>query len=155
MGKAARIRASRKIWHAKPDPSIVATGVYSWESQAGQFDEVGEPGPEHRVEFSGDRPINCFLFRDKTRRLFAIGYHYPMDMGDPPGSLEKAGNVNIWVKPSEQRKGYGTLLLAWIEQSVGPINFRQQRYSTEGATLVNKYLDMENDLRAPKPTGGT
>ena len=144
MSKAARIRAERRAarpFRAVPDPMIVATGVYSWESQAAQFDRLGEPGLEWRVEHSMSRPINCYLVRGEDGRLEGIGYHYPVDMG----VLEKAGNVNIWVRPDRQRQGIATNLLHFIETHLGSVNFSQQRYSVAGARLVNKYLDSQRE----------
>jgi GNAT superfamily N-acetyltransferase len=111
-------------------------GVYSWESQCGQYPERGPKGISY---FRGEIPelqqyVDCLLYRDENGALQGILNHYPFD-----NDWETKGNFNIWVAPGHFRQGIGTALLGEAV-SRWDIDFHQQKYSEAGAALVNAFL---------------
>lgn len=110
-----------------------------WWSQVQQYPEIGEPGISYFAgEIEGyDVPVDCLLFRDGEGRLRGILNHYAIDY--PP--WEKAGNVNVFVDPTAQRKGIGTALAREAQRRWGPINVEQQSYTLAGVALMKHLLD--------------
>lgn len=112
--------------------SIPSGGALSWESQACQYPAEGGPGI---VYFSGDTPlgdVDCLLFYDRKKRLRGILNYYAIDF--PP--YEKAGNVNVWVHPSSQRRGIGTALVMEAFERWN-IDLDGQRFTPEGLRLAD------------------
>jgi GNAT superfamily N-acetyltransferase len=87
-----------------------AEPAFGWESQAAQWLHHGEPGISFERHSVGTYPhlhiVDCLLYRDEEGLLVGLLYHYCDD-----SRYEEAGNVNIMVKPENQRRGIGTALL--------------------------------------------
>jgi len=127
-------------------PRMVLGIVYSWESQARQYAETGEPGISYERHYAGqnDREgegpaVDCLLARNHKGQLIGILNHYPTD-----SVLEQAGNVNVWVHPDAQKRGVATALInearkLWL------INFQQQRYTPEGLRLLASLRRQPNE----------
>jgi len=121
--------------------SLLPGPAYSWESQARQYAERGHPGIGYERHYADGRdvgptnPVDCLLMRDQGGELLGILNHYPEDGYDHGFLIEHAGNVNLWVKPSCQRQGIGTALLAEAEKR-WTIDYTQQRYSPSGLALL-------------------
>ena len=118
-------------------PEMILGLVYSWESQARQYAEHGDPGVGYERHYAGpnDRegegpPVDCQLMRDQHGDLVGILNHYPTS-----SVLEEAGNVNVWVRPDRQKRGIASRLVREA-QSRWEINFLQQRYSPAGLKLL-------------------
>src|SRR6516165_6204371 len=100
----------------KPRVTISAAFCYSWEGQAHQYFNTGEPTSiryERYYACEEDRegfgpPVDCLLHFDERGLLVAMLNHYPKGEA---GELEQAGNVNLWVRPSHQRRGFASRLL--------------------------------------------
>jgi ribosomal protein S18 acetylase RimI-like enzyme len=105
--------------------------AFSWESQARQYAYRDAPGISLERHHLGEWPhwtqIDCLLYRDEEGLLVAILNHY-VDSNNPE---ERAGNCNLWVKPSHQRRGIGTALLRDAMQR-WDIDFEQQRFTSQG-----------------------
>ena len=123
--------------------------MLTWESQASQYAQRGEPGIRYERHTVGSWPIDCLLYRGPSGYLFGILNHYPVDC--PP--YEKAGNINFWVRPDQRRRGIGTKLILearrrWEIRGAG------QRFTTAGfehfSKLRNLYphLDLDRDESA-------
>jgi len=137
----------KRAWDWEPTATIPAdaqTGVYSWEGQAAQYPPTGVPGISYFAgEVPNGKPVNCLLYRDEHGELVGILNHYDdtyWSGGILPYILEVPGNVNMWVKPSERRKGIGTALLEEAERRYGPLELHQQRYTEAGAAFVKALL---------------
>lgn len=122
---------------------IPQSALLTWESQARQYPARGGPGlvatTAAEIDPSwADRPtIHCLLYyhdpkgRGEPGYLVGILNHYPEDF--PP--LEKAGSVNVWVKPNMQGRGFARIL--WLEGvRLWDIDWRVQRYTPEGASHI-------------------
>ena len=110
--------------------------AYSWESQAIQYPETGNPGLGYfKGEMGGEKYVDCYLFRSKDGRLVGILNYYSFDFLP----LEAAGNCNIWVKPENHRQRIATHLLDEVRKDYA-INFDQQRYTPSGEKFIKKYL---------------
>ena len=116
-----------------------------WWSQANQYPPVGEPGIGYfaGVVYSDKPPIHCLLYRGSLGILTGILNYYEVDY--PP--YEKAGNVNVFVKPNQQRKGIGTALVQEALRRWPHLKDHPQRYTAQGAAF-REHLDklLEADL---------
>lgn len=120
--------------------STMPEGALSWESQVVQYRDARVPSMPGITYYAGvvegrPRPIDCLLYWDKVGgklRIVGILNHYPVDY--PP--WEKAGNVNLWVRRTHQRRGIGTAL--W-EEAVRrwSVTLEGQRFTDSGAALAN------------------
>jgi GNAT superfamily N-acetyltransferase len=144
-------------------PAMVPDGTYlDWKSQVRQYDKVGAPGltyEEHVVNV-GTGPIitergigrgtysmsiDCLLWRNNKGHLVGILNHYPVDCRDIDGRLlERAGNVNLWVRPDRYRRGIGTRLLAEANRR-WPIDWTRQSYTASGRALIARYLSQSEE----------
>lgn len=122
--------------------------VFPWESQVSQYDEATPPwdqGPENFPPFApaaityygGETElgvVDCLLAWTWSAggvQIVGILNHYGHDM--PP--WERAGNVNIWIRPDHQRQGIGTAL--WVEAvSRWNVFLTGQRFTTAGAAFA-------------------
>lgn len=122
----------------RPVPGV----VFSWESQAVQYEPTGNPGFRLQVEhIDGDlaHPIDCLLVYDDDRQLAGILNRY---VNGFPG-WEEPRSINIWVNPARQRQGYGTRLLAEAERRWGPIDWDAQRVTPAGLRLAESYRNRQ------------
>lgn len=106
--------------------------VYPWESQVIQYPYSGEPGITY-VEGIIDPTysVDCLLYRDEHGLLVGVLNHYPADFYP----YERRGNVNIWVREDQQRKGIATALWREAEQH-WPVVLEGQRFTKAGAALA-------------------
>lgn len=122
-------------WRAR---ATIPTGaLYDWASQACQYPEVGDPGLHYFAgEVGGGKPpVDCLLWYDDDERLAGILNHYGVDY--PPH--ERAGNVNIFIRPDAKRQGLGTTLFtAALER--WEIDLSAQRFTLEGAYFANAWI---------------
>lgn len=121
-----------------PDFRKVVLGIpFSWESQAVQHKLTDTPGIHYEeVCVIEGYPIDDLTLYDEAGDLVGILYRYPLGA---PG-FEVPMSINLYVKPSERRKGIGTKLVAEAERRWGPIRWDRQRFTREGAALVRNYL---------------
>lgn len=115
--------------------SIHPKDIFSWDSQGKQYPATGEPGISYfRGDVSDTVWVDCLLYRDDDGTLRGVLNHYPVD-----NDFERAGNFNLFVQPSHYRQGIGTALVTEADLR-WDIDFAQQRYTPNGASLVAKYL---------------
>jgi GNAT superfamily N-acetyltransferase len=131
LTQAQRV-AIRKAVADKPVTVDEAT-VYSWESQAKQYPEVGPPGTStFQVPLTEGRHVNCVLHRDTDGALLGILNHYPVDI--PP--WERKYTLNVWVHPDRRGEGIGTrLVMAAMEQG-WPISVEDIKVTGPGGALT-------------------
>jgi len=128
---------------ADNDYEVTILETLSWESQVCQYPPVGEPGISY---FAGDvsdsfpdkPPIHCLLYRAPRGILVGILNFYEVDY--PPH--EQAGNINVFVKANQQRKGIGTALVLEALGRWPQILSHPQRYSAAGVAL-RRHLDKQ------------
>jgi len=140
--------------------------MFSWESQAAQYAEKGEPGvalETHYVDLlTGDEvfppqprglwaesddsitKVHCLLHRDANGRLLGILNHY-----DGKHYLEGADAINVWVRPDVQRLGIGSQLVKEAVRRWPEITPEKQRYTEAGLALLNRVL-AEDDTTTPQ-----
>jgi hypothetical protein len=120
--------------------------VFSWESQANQHPRRGGPGIVHRhvvmAQRRGPSPIECLLFYKEVKPnepgyLVGIMYYYPEGT-----DLERAGAINVWVKPNQRRQGIASILGVEAENR-WDVDWSIQRYTREGAAAVSSQHGFE------------
>lgn len=128
---------------------------WTWESQVRQYPKVGDPGlryslnhvtiaeVEHRasgrtIPIGSDIPIDTLTYRNRRGHIIGLLWHYPVDC--PP--WEKAGNVNMIVRPDRRGRGIGRALLL---EALGrwEIDWSQQDYTPEGLAAVRAVLNAQ------------
>lgn len=115
--------------------SIADDMMLSWESQARQYPERGEPGIGYfRGDLSDGDYVDCLLFRGPSGRVWGILNHYPID-----SYWEKKHNANLWVHPQKRLRGIGTSLLKEALRRWPAINLSQQRYSEAGLKFIERF----------------
>lgn len=121
-----------------PEPTIPQRWLFTFESQAAQFPRHGKPGLEVAREMAAeDIPVDCVTWRNRHGHVVGILYHYPTD-----SLLEKAGNVNVWVRSDSKHQGVGRRLIEAASEW-WDINFEQQRYTPEGQAFAKALLKGE------------
>lgn len=111
---------------------------YPWKNQEKQHPKKGKPGITYRkirqkMRFAlPEVEIDALLFYSKTGILCGILYYY--GSGCYP---EDPGNINLYVRPSNQRNGIATKLLLKA-QTLWNIDFTQQTYTNSGLALCRK-----------------
>lgn len=119
-----------------PELRIMRAPLLSWESQVVQYPATGEPGIGYFAGETSLGVVDCLLWRDEKGRVRGILNRYGIDF--PP--YEKAGNVNIWIRPSHQRQGIGRALIEEAIRRWGPINYEQQQFTEAGAAFARQLL---------------
>lgn len=130
-------------------PIHLPQGALSWESQVVQYRDAVPPDEPGITYFAGDvsetfpgkPPVDALLYWEQnpagTRlRIVGILNHYPADY--PP--WERAGNVNVWVRKSHQRRGIATRLWEEAVRRWNP-DLRAQRFTAAGARLAESILE--------------
>lgn len=127
-------------------PVHLPEGALSWESQIVQYRDAEPPSEAGTITYYAGSvdslpPVDCLLYWAPTPdgvrlRIVGILNHYAVDY--PP--WEKAGNVNVWVRRSHQRRGIATAL--WDEaQRRWPVSLDQQRFTVPGAALADALVN--------------
>ncbi|GAA1961668.1 GNAT family N-acetyltransferase [Amycolatopsis minnesotensis] len=112
------------------------TVAFSWPSQAGQYPADGPCGVSYfRGDVSPGSYVDCLLYRDKKGVVVGILNRYPKDF--PP--YEKAGNINIFVRPDMLRQGIATMLLREA-LTRWHVNFEQQQCTPSGAAFLDAFI---------------
>lgn len=116
--------------------------AYSWGSQVVQYADAPLPQPGEAITYysgvePGRPPVDCLLYwvhdpeGRKRPRIAGILNHYPVDY--PP--WERAGNVNVWVRKPDRRKGIATSLIREAARR-WTIRPEQQRLTQDGVALA-------------------
>lgn len=120
--------------------------AYSWGSQVVQYADAPLPQPGEVITYyagvePGRPPVDCLLYwvhdtrvnpaERKRPRIAGILNHYPVDY--PP--WEQAGNVNVWVRKPDRRKGIATALIREAARR-WTIRPEQQRLTPDGVALA-------------------
>lgn len=143
-----------------PEATVPGEGLHTWASQVRQYPKLGTPGltfEEHEVAVAQVtyKPtgmvvaevltvVDCVLYRNRKGHLIGILNHYRDDCYEFDGSLlEKAGNVNVWVRPDRRRRGVGTKLVAAALRRWPEIDFTQQHYTEAGRALATNILERQ------------
>lgn len=84
-------------------------GTFSWQGQAPQYDQLGQPGEIVYRRYVEDianssvmmgTPVDTLLYYDEHGHLAAILNHYPAGAIEKDGNqLEAPGNVNTIIRP--------------------------------------------------------
>lgn len=123
-------------------------GMLTWESQVSQYPARGVPGISYFRGYDSTHPerhhVDCLLFRGPDGKLQGVLNYYAVDM--PP--WEKAGNMNMWVRPDKRRRGIGTRLLDEARRR-WPFNLAQQRFSESGVHFMESYLEGRPEAANP------
>jgi hypothetical protein len=135
-------RAKMPTLNGKPwEDAAESLGGEPWpfNGQASQFDKKGPPGLSYFRGEGGDalkkgQWVDCLLWRDDNGILKGIVYHYPQDL-----SLEKKGNMNVFISPDSKRQGIASILVAEAIERYN-VDLRRQRYSEEGAAFINNFV---------------
>lgn len=106
----------------------------SWQSQVHQYPESGPLGIDWFAGELDTGVVDCLLYRNADGLVGILNY-YSIDF--PP--YERAGNCNVFVKPSHYRQGIGTALLDEARRR-WPIDLQAQRYTAMGSTFIRHYL---------------
>jgi GNAT superfamily N-acetyltransferase len=112
--------------------NVAESDVMAWETQVVQYPSGGSPGISYlRGQVDPAYYVDCLLFRGDDGELIGVLNHFPADY--PP--YERAGNVNIWVRPDRQRQGVARAL---ILEALGRWEFRweNQRITPSGARIA-------------------
>jgi len=148
-----------------PEVTVPGEGFLTWESQVRQYPKVGPHG-FHYERFAitiGTGPVlgrdltgairvgkgtyhsevDCILYRNRKGHLVGVLNHYPNDEHELNGMiLERAGNVNVFVRPNRRRRGIGRRLVHEAMRR-WPIDWSQQAYTEGGRALVAAVLAEE------------
>ena len=135
-------------WGQDWQPKSVIAVTWPWESQVWQYPQEGKPGIRY---YRGDIPdsdyfVDCLLFYGKDGRLHGILNYYD-DQFDHPESLERPGNVNVFVDPKCRRQGIGSALLDEAVKRWG-VDLTAQAYSVEGMGFIDRYLGRKPEKAA-------
>jgi hypothetical protein len=93
-------------------------GVFSWQGQAPQYDQMGPAGGVvHHRYYDGTWPdlrvADTLLFYGDRGHLTGILNYYPQDCYERDGTLlEKAGNVNLFVRPDIDHDHLAPVMIA-------------------------------------------
>lgn len=128
--------AKRKHWKAEPE---LPFQHLTWESQVVQYPEIGTPGVSMEEYHEWGIYFPCILWRDAQGRVRGILNYYPDGVGSNPTG-ELPGDFNIFVDPDWRGRRISYRLLDELCRRFEKINFKQQRYTVEGAFMMNGYL---------------
>lgn len=128
-------------WVATVNDEMMAS---RWAGQACQWPVFGPAGLSHVVVSHNGVLVDCLFWRDLTGKLRGVLYHYRGDM--PPH--ERAGNVNLWVDSTVQRRGIGSRLLAEADRRIGS-RFAQQSFTYGELALVRAHLAAKHAPAVP------
>jgi GNAT superfamily N-acetyltransferase len=89
--------------------ATVPPAMMTFESQVAQYaDAVIDPGgiTYFRGVLDTERWVDCLLYWNADGELVGILNHYPQDL-----PWERAGNINVFVRPDHYRRGIATRLV--------------------------------------------
>jgi GNAT superfamily N-acetyltransferase len=120
--------------------------AFLWENQARQYPRYGSGITYFKGECEDNTWVDCLLYYGYDNELHGILNHYPFDM--PP--YQKAGSVNIQVRPDRRRKGIATALL---DEAIGrfQVDIGKQEYTPEGERFIKKYVRSSTKYKLSRP----
>ena len=86
-----------------------------------------------------NRAVDCLLWYGRDKRLHGVLNYYGEEF-DYPGSLERPGNVNVFVDPAWRGKGIATALCDEALRRWPHLRPEQQTYSIDGVQFIDRYL---------------
>jgi len=125
----------RKQFYAadvKLEANVAEDTIMAWETQVNQYPRRGPAGINYvRGRIDASYHVDCLLCRDEQGDLIGILNRYPADY--PP--YERAGNVNIWVRPDRRRRGIArALILEALDR--WELRWEHQRLTPSGAEIA-------------------
>jgi len=113
-------------------------GMYTWEGQALQYDQLGPPGEiiyrRFVEQMATPITIETLLCYDNTGRLTGIANYYPEPVFEHTGrQIEKPGNLNLFIRPDEGSK---TVVAALTAET-------QRRWNVSEETPMQLTVGME------------
>ena len=109
--------------------------AFLWENQARQYPRYGSGITYFKGICDDNIWVDCLLYYGKDNELHGILNHYPLEM--PP--YQKAGSVNIQVRPDRRRKGIASTLLNEAIKRFN-VNLENQEYTPDGERFIKKYM---------------
>lgn len=109
--------------------------AFLWENQARQYPRYGSGITYFKGICDENRWVDCLLYYGYDNELHGILNHYPFEM--PP--YQKAGSVNLQVRPDRRRKGIATALLNEAVKRFN-INLEHQEYTPDGERFIKNYM---------------
>jgi GNAT superfamily N-acetyltransferase len=109
--------------------------VFLWENQARQYPRYGTGITYFKGICEDDMWVDCLLYYGYDNELHGILNHYPFYM--PPH--QKAGSVNLQVRPDRRRKGIASALL---DEAIKRFNVKleDQEYTPDGERFIKNYV---------------
>lgn len=117
--------------------------AFLWENQARQYPKYGSGITYFKGECEDNTWADCLLYYGYDNELHGILNHYPFDM--PP--YQKAGSVNLQVRPDRRRKGIATALLDEAIKRFN-INLDDQEYTPDGERFIKNYMRSSRTYRS-------
>ena len=109
--------------------------AFLWQNQARQYPRHGTGITYFKGLCEDNMWVDCLLYYGYDNELHGILNHYPFDM--PPH--QKAGSVNLQVRPDRRRKGIGSALLDEAIKRFN-INLEDQEYTPDGERFIKNYV---------------
>lgn len=109
--------------------------AFLWENQARQYPRYGSGITYFRGICDDNIWVDCLLYYGYDNELHGILNHYPFEM--PP--YQKAGSVNIQVRPDRRRKGIASALLDEAIKRFN-VNLENQEYTPDGERFIKNYM---------------
>ena len=115
---------------------------FLWENQARQYPKYGSGITYFKGECEDNTWVDCLLYYGYDNELHGILNHYPFEM--PP--YQKAGSVNLQVRPDRRRKGIATALL---DEAIKRFNIilGDQEYTPDGEMFIKNYMRSSRTYR--------
>ena len=109
--------------------------VFLWENQARQYPRYGTGITYFKGICEDNMWVDCLLYYGYDNELHGILNHYPFEM--PP--YQKAGSVNLQVRPDRRRKGIASALL---DEAIKRFNVKleDQEYTPDGERFIKNYV---------------
>lgn len=109
--------------------------AFLWENQARQYPRYGSGITYFRGICDDNIWVDCLLYYGYDNELHGILNHYPFEILP----YQKAGSVNIQVRPNRRRKGIATALLDEAIKRFN-VNLENQEYTPDGERFIKKYM---------------
>lgn len=109
--------------------------AFLWQNQARQYPRHGTGITYFKGICEDNMWVDCLLYYGYDNELHGILNHYPFEM--PP--YQKAGSVNLQVRPDRRRKGIASALL---DEAIKRFNVKleDQEYTPDGERFIKNYV---------------